>query len=91
MNHYWSAHKAIVLYASISSGQSMKHYSFASTFSIEATFTFGKKGGEVLQLRTFTTDWLTCYFVSPPSIQLLFVLLQANNSPHHSYKEYLYQ
>ena len=56
MNHYWSAHKAIVLYASISSGQSMKHYSFSSAFGMEATFTFGKKGGEVPQLRAFTSD-----------------------------------
>ena len=56
MNHYWSAHKAIVLYAPTSSGLSIKHYSFASAFSIEASFTFGKKGGEVPQLRTFTTD-----------------------------------
>ena len=56
MNHYWSAHKAIVLYASISSGQSIKHYSFTSAFGMDATFSFGKKGGEVPQLRTFTTD-----------------------------------
>ena len=46
MNHYWSAHKAIVLYASISSGQSMKHYSFASTFELDAPFSF-RKGWKV--------------------------------------------
>ena len=46
MNHYWSAHKAIVLYASISSGQSMKHYSFASTLGQDAT-SFFRKGWKV--------------------------------------------
>ena len=47
MNHYWSAHKAIVLYASISSGQSMKHYSFASTLGQDAT-SFFRKGGKCM-------------------------------------------